>query len=145
MAACPIFPLSEFEAVNPAVVCCFVVGDDAGPSDADLLALGAAAVVRQPFEPADLARRLWGLVGADEEREVDPAGGEPRILEPREKLAHARLGDRTHAQGAQRRGELRFEHLLILTERGGLPRRPGFFELPAGKRHPGRRCRLPPA
>jgi len=60
--------LSALRGVNPAVVGCFVAGDGADPSDADLLALGAAAVVRQPFEPADLARRLWGLVGADDRR-----------------------------------------------------------------------------
>ena len=56
--------LHELQAVDPKAICCFVTGEHSGPTEAELLALGAAHVVRKPFEPADVARRLWDLVAA---------------------------------------------------------------------------------
>jgi hypothetical protein len=54
--------------INPVVVCGFVTGESPDQAEAARRALAAALVVRKPFEPADLARQLWGLVGADDRR-----------------------------------------------------------------------------
>ncbi len=49
---------------NPNLVVCFITGASAEYSDTELLALGAAKVIHKPFEAADVAKVLWGLVGA---------------------------------------------------------------------------------
>jgi len=56
--------LKALQGANPAVVCCFVVGQQTKPTEAALLKLGAIRVVRKPFEPAELAQTLLGLVGS---------------------------------------------------------------------------------
>jgi CheY-like chemotaxis protein len=65
--------LRELRAADPRIVCCFVTGSVAESAERELLALGAARVVRKPFEPAELARQLWGLVGPFDRR----AGRQP--------------------------------------------------------------------
>jgi CheY-like chemotaxis protein len=60
--------LRALQGVNPDLICCFVTGESPRPTAAELRELGAALVVRKPFEPADLARQLWTLVGADDRR-----------------------------------------------------------------------------
>ncbi len=64
--------LAEIKAVNPMAVCCFVTGESASVSADSLIAMGAAHVVRKPFEPVALARTLWSLCGPRDRRSDRP-------------------------------------------------------------------------
>lgn len=55
--------LRDLRAVQPEVVVCFITGEVRnGHAEPDWIALGAAQVVRKPFEPSDMAQALWALV-----------------------------------------------------------------------------------
>lgn len=61
--------LAALRAVDPGVRCVFMTGDPGQNSDADLLALGAVAVLRKPFRSHQLAAVL-----SDEPAAVAPSG-----------------------------------------------------------------------
>ncbi|MFO0808708.1 MAG: response regulator [Gemmataceae bacterium] len=62
----------EIRALEPMAICCFITGESVGTSTDDLIALGAAHVIRKPFEPAALAKSLWSLVGPRDRRADRP-------------------------------------------------------------------------
>jgi len=47
--------------INPQVCCCFMNGKSARHTEADLLGLGANAVMQKPFRLIDLGEPLWKL------------------------------------------------------------------------------------
>lgn len=65
--------LREIRDVRPDAVVCFMAGETRNGHPApDLVALGAAKIVRKPFEPSELAQNIWGLIRPRDRR------GEPR-------------------------------------------------------------------
>jgi CheY-like chemotaxis protein len=60
--------LKALQAVNPQVVCCVLSGTVPTDQEADLIAAGVVRVIRTPFDPAALAKQLWGLAGAGDRR-----------------------------------------------------------------------------
>jgi CheY-like chemotaxis protein len=73
--------LRALRAVNPGLACCFMTGDAGRYAEADLLALGAAHVIRKPFSLAETAQRLRELAGWPERRTA------PRLAEPQLRVA----------------------------------------------------------
>jgi CheY-like chemotaxis protein len=54
--------LAALRQLDPGLPCCFITSDPGHYTQADLLALGALAVLHKPFSQADLARVLSGAV-----------------------------------------------------------------------------------
>jgi CheY-like chemotaxis protein len=63
--------LQELQKVQRDVAACFMVGEKDTHTDLDLLAYGAARIVHKPFEPSELAKTLWGMVGVRDRRRGD--------------------------------------------------------------------------
>lgn len=58
--------LARLIQIEPRVRCLFMSGDTSPYTTADLLALGAAGLIRKPFTSLDdLGRMLWNLCSAD--------------------------------------------------------------------------------
>ena len=53
--------LAALQQLNPQVRCCFMSGDLGSYTEWGLCNLGAAAVIRKPFRPDDVAQMLWEL------------------------------------------------------------------------------------
>jgi carbon storage regulator CsrA len=53
--------LAALQEINPQIRCCFMTGDLGSYTEESLLGLGAAAVIRKPFRPAEVALVLWDL------------------------------------------------------------------------------------
>src|SRR5262249_11442499 len=54
--------LQALRQLNPAVPCCFMSGQTGAYSEEDLPAAGATALVRKPFQLADVAQALHQLL-----------------------------------------------------------------------------------
>jgi len=55
--------LAALQQINPEIRSCFMSGDIGGYAEGTLDNLGAAAVIRKPFHPAEVAEALWELAG----------------------------------------------------------------------------------
>jgi CheY-like chemotaxis protein len=60
--------LHELQRIEPSVVACLLFGDAQKSNGKEMIADGAARVIRKPFEPSKLARTLWELVGERDRR-----------------------------------------------------------------------------
>jgi carbon storage regulator CsrA len=56
--------LAELRRMNREIRCCFMTGDLGRHAETTLSSLGAAAVIRKPFRPVEVARMLWELAAA---------------------------------------------------------------------------------
>jgi CheY-like chemotaxis protein len=60
--------LTELQKIQRDVLVCCVSGERRTHADLDLVALGAARVIHMPFEPSELAKTLWRLMGTGDRR-----------------------------------------------------------------------------
>lgn len=54
--------LKALREINPALRCCFMTGNPGRYAEEELLSLGAACIIRKPFQLAELAQVLRELV-----------------------------------------------------------------------------------